>query len=122
LASYFTRSAKLKACSGWLARLDTSSSAIVIELGGCDHFCADGDGCRATLASREMDLDTEDQLGMPFLCRRGRERIFMVALGDVVWCGTVVGEAFDHPQVLYVRELIVKLNYWNHPNYVITHT
>lgn len=35
---YFTRSARLRACSGWFARLATSSSAIVVELGGCDHL------------------------------------------------------------------------------------
>ena len=35
---YFTRSARLRACSGWFARLATSSSAIVVELGGWDHL------------------------------------------------------------------------------------
>lgn len=37
LKTYFTKSAKLNACNGLLARLATSSSAIVVELGGCDH-------------------------------------------------------------------------------------
>lgn len=78
--SHFTRSDKLKACSGWLARLDTSSSAMVVELGGCDHLCADGEGCRTVLAARAKDLDTSYQAEQPHLDRNGHERVFMVAL------------------------------------------
>lgn len=36
--THFTRSAKLNLCKGLLASLARSSSAIVIELGGCDHL------------------------------------------------------------------------------------
>jgi hypothetical protein len=35
---YLTRSARLSACSDWLARFATSSSAMVVELGGWDHL------------------------------------------------------------------------------------
>jgi hypothetical protein len=35
---YLTRSARLRACNGWLARFATSSSAMVVELGGWDHL------------------------------------------------------------------------------------
>jgi hypothetical protein len=47
---YFTRSAKLRACNGLLARLATSSSAMVVELGGCDHLWDEGEGCLVSLA------------------------------------------------------------------------
>jgi hypothetical protein len=40
----FTKSAKLRECNGLLARLATSSSAITVELGGCDHLWVDGEG------------------------------------------------------------------------------
>lgn len=41
---YFTKSARERVCNGLLARLATSSSAIVVELGGWDHLWAEGDG------------------------------------------------------------------------------
>lgn len=42
-----TKSAKLRECNFSLARLATSSSAMVVELGGWDHLCAEGEGWRA---------------------------------------------------------------------------
>lgn len=41
---YFTRSAKLRGCRGLAARLATSSSATVVELGGWAHFWVEGEG------------------------------------------------------------------------------
>jgi hypothetical protein len=38
--SYPTKSAKLSVCNGLLEKLDTSSSAIDVEPGKCDHLCA----------------------------------------------------------------------------------
>lgn len=49
---YLTRSAKLRECRCFAAKLATSSSAIVVELGGCDHLCVDGE----LVQSRE-DMD-----------------------------------------------------------------
>jgi hypothetical protein len=42
LIPYLTRSTKLRAYNGLLARLDTSSSAIEVELGSCDHVRVTG--------------------------------------------------------------------------------
>lgn len=44
LSTHFTRSARLNVCNGLLASLAISFSAMVVELGGCDHFWAEGDG------------------------------------------------------------------------------
>jgi len=81
--SYLTRSAKLRACNGLLARLATSSSAMVVELGGCDHLWADGDGCRAKLEHLENGLEREERLGVLSQDRNGLEKRIMVALNGL---------------------------------------
>lgn len=77
---YLTRSARLRACKFLLARLATSSSAMVVALGGCDHLCAEGVGCRAKLADCTKRLVQEKMLELPLQDRNGRVRKFMVAL------------------------------------------
>jgi len=85
--SYFTRSARLKECKGWQDRPATSLSAIVVELGGWDHLCAEGEGCRLKLTERVENLDCCTLITLPFLNCNGRGRHFMVAF-DRVCCST----------------------------------
>jgi hypothetical protein len=83
-AGYFTKSARLKACSGLLARLATSSSAIVVELGGCDHLWADGEGWRARLDAREKCFALCNRLSSRLPDRNGLKLYLMVASDALV--------------------------------------
>jgi hypothetical protein len=77
------RQIQLGTCKGWLARFATSSSAIVVELGGWDHLEAEGEGCRAKLTPRENAREGHCGNVLQSHGRSGRENNLMVAL-DVV--------------------------------------
>jgi len=73
-------------CNGLLARLATSSSAIVVELGGWDHLWAEGEGCREEIEDCAKVLDVYNCFNCPLQDRNGLAKVFMVAFG-----GWVVG-------------------------------
>ena len=80
-ALYLTKSARLKACRDWLAKPATSSSAIVVVLGGCDHLWADGDGYLPVLLDRRRRVVNKSTRNNWLLLNRcDRTRQFMVAL------------------------------------------
>ena len=64
---------------------------MVVELGGCDHFCADGVGYLAKLAYREKSLEGQLRRDKSLMDRKGRGVYFMVALGPVD-CASLAGE------------------------------
>lgn len=103
---YFTRSARLRECNGWLARAATSSSAIVAVLGGCDHLWADGEGCLAELAERVQDFKNNICVVILLLERSGLAKAFMVALDMAEF------EMFRFAEATRVYEHVVTGTYW----------
>lgn len=93
--AYLTRSARLKVCKCFPARVAISSSAIVVELGGWDHVLDDCGGYRARHFALENRRTKEIDGMFTLRSRMGLLRLFMVvwnALENVVGgecCGKV---------------------------------